>query len=112
MTDRFGVDNWRNCDSASHKHCVKSWRNLARLWKAQKLCDIVINVQGEAFHCHEIVPASASPFFRNALLKRSAMSARDSAVCAKEIIVDFMDKATFRQVKSSRAAFFAVAFEV
>uniref|UniRef100_H2ZIF3 BTB domain-containing protein n=1 Tax=Ciona savignyi TaxID=51511 RepID=H2ZIF3_CIOSA len=93
-----GCNKWKNCESISHKHCVKNWRNLVRLWRAQKLCDVVINVKGEPFHCHAIVPASVSPFFRNAFLKKTAMSVSNSLTCEKEVIVDFMSKEIFSQV--------------
>ncbi|XP_078489184.1 kelch-like protein 36 [Ciona intestinalis] len=93
-----GCNKWRDCDSISHKHCVKNWRNLVRLWRAQKLCDVVITVKGEPFRCHAIVPASVSPFFRNAFLKKTAMSVPNGLSCEKEVIVDFMTKEIFSQV--------------
>uniref|UniRef100_F6V396 BTB domain-containing protein n=1 Tax=Ciona intestinalis TaxID=7719 RepID=F6V396_CIOIN len=72
--------------------------NLVRLWRAQKLCDVVITVKGEPFRCHAIVPASVSPFFRNAFLKKTAMSVPNGLSCEKEVIVDFMTKEIFSQV--------------
>lgn len=90
--------HWRDCDSISQKHCSKSWKNLVRLWRAQKLCDVVIIVQDQRFPCHGIVPASTSPFFRSAFLKKNAMSLTDSTLCEKEVIVDFMNKDIFAQV--------------
>nr|XP_039267769.1 kelch-like protein 18 [Styela clava] len=96
--NKDGCAHWRNCDSISQKHCTKSWKNLVRLWRAQKLCDVVIVVQDKRFPCHGIVPASTSPFFRNAFLRKSKMSATDSMLCEKEVIVDFMTKEIFAQV--------------
>ena len=90
--------HWRNCDSISQKHCSKSWKNLVKLWRARKLCDLVIVVEDEKFPCHGIVPASTSPFFRKAFLKRNEMSATDSMMFEKEIIIDFMKKEIFEQV--------------
>lgn len=93
-----GCKHWQDCESISQTHCVKAWKNLVRLWRAQKLCDVVITVEGERFLCHGIVPASTSPFFRKAFLKRNEMSAMDSILCEKEVVVDFMKKPIFEKV--------------
>ena len=86
------------CDTAAQNHYVKGWGNLVRLWKAQKLCDVVVNVKGKTFRCHSVVPAAASPFFRRAFTKKQELSC-EGALFNKEIIIDFMSPELFEQVR-------------
>ena len=86
-----------SCETSAHKHCVESWRNLVRLWKTRKLCDVVINVKGRLFPCHSVVAASASPFFRRAFAKNHETSHKRASM-EKEIAVNFMTPELFSQV--------------
>ena len=88
--------NDHNC--AVNKHFISNWRNLVRLWKAQKLCDVVVNVKGKTFHCHSVVPACASPFFRRAFSKKQELSC-EGASLDKEILIDFMKPDLFDKVR-------------
>lgn len=82
------------CHVAIHQHCVESWQSLAKLWKAGKLCDVVVNVKGKLFACHSVVAASASPFFRKALSKTK----HKAAYSEKEIFISFITPELFNQV--------------
>lgn len=70
---------------------------MVRLWRAQKLCDLVFVVDDEKFLCHGIVPATTSAFIRRVFLKKIEMSVASSMLEEKEIIIDFIEKDIFAQ---------------
>ena len=86
---------------STQKHYVKSWKNLVKMWQAQKLCDITVCVKEKSFRCHSVVPAAASPFFRRAFAKKQELSC-EASTFDKEIIIDFMNADLFAQVRPNR----------
>ena len=50
-------------ENTNHSYPIKLAQALNDLREQKQLCDVIISIQGEAFHAHKAVLASASSYF-------------------------------------------------
>nr|XP_056710489.1 kelch-like protein 12 [Euleptes europaea] len=52
-------------EKSPQSHQTYLCQGLKQLYQAQQLCDVILEVEGKSFPCHQMLLASVSPYFRD-----------------------------------------------